>query len=386
MAKRGDLSVRVLTGSETQNENGTYETDGFSVQRVSCKPFPAVGGGSGLWGRVKRTFRNSANFSAEKTETLRFLRGLRPQPDLLHVFGENYVTATALNYAAARNIPTILELCNEMDSPRQYIPFPDRLWTSDRLPPRLAIVCISERLKRVCERAGYTRNVWCRPNPVDETKFHPISAEEKLATRRRLTKFDDRGKLLVYVAKYIPRKNHVFLVEALARLPEDYRLFLGGPLADSGPLAARDRNVCREVADRAAALGLTDRVQVESGYIENIAEYYRMADAYLFPTKAEGLGTPMLEAMACGTPVVANIIPGITDSWVRDGETGYLSDLDPARFAEKIALAVAFDDARRQAMSRSILAVAGAAAIDARYDQILSALLAAGKGPLGDIV
>jgi glycosyltransferase involved in cell wall biosynthesis len=33
-----------------------------------------------------------------------------------------------------------------------------------------------------------------------------------------------------------------------------------------------------------------------------------MADVYMFPTKEEGLGTPMLEAIACGTPVVANNI------------------------------------------------------------------------------
>lgn len=376
MAKTPGMRVVALCGSETENQCCHYEHDGLDVHRVSCKPYPGAVPGSGPLAKLLRLFRNSANFSAEQAETLKVLRRLPRPPDLIHVFGENYVTATALAYAAKRGIPTILELCNEMDSPAQYIPFPDRLWTSDALPSKLQIVCISERLRRVCADRGYSDNVWCRPNPVDETKFHPATAAERLAARVANTRFGPEGKLLCYVAKFIPRKNHIFLVDVLARLPQDFRLFLGGPLAESGPLAERDHDVFRAVLRRAAELGVSDRVDVRPGFVADVASHYRMADVYLFPTKEEGLGTPMLESLACGVPVVANLIPGITDSWIKDGENGFIPGLDPDRFAAAVLQAADFPQEQRQREADKIIAAAGAEVVDAKYLELMSKTIA----------
>ena len=378
-AKHPEIQARVLCGSETENQNADYEREGFSVTRISCKPFPDTAKGDSLAARLTRGFQNSSNFSAEQAETLKFLESSGPF-DLLHVFGQNYVTASVLAYARKHGIPTILELCNEMDTPIQYIPFPDRLWISKRLPEKLRIVCISERLKDVCARNGFTDGVWCRPNPVDEKRFHPIEPSDRNALRQRNCRFGDKGRLLVYVAKYIPRKNHIFLVDVLSKLPQDFNLLLAGPMAGSGPLADRDLSVFDAVRLRANELGLDGRVEVRNGFIEKIEEYYQMADVYLFPTKEEGLGTPMLESLACATPVVANIIPGITDTWIKDGRNGGLCELDPAAFAAKVLAAAAIRRDTMLAESRKIIDTAGTETIDRQYYEMMSSLVAPRDG------
>jgi len=52
--------------------------------------------------------------------------------------------------------------------------------------------------------------------------------------------------------------------------------------------------------------------------------YYSAADVFVFPTRMEGLGNVLVEAAAAGLPAVATNLPGITDTVVVDGETGFL--------------------------------------------------------------
>ena len=57
---------------------------------------------------------------------------------------------------------------------------------------------------------------------------------------------------------------------------------------------------------------------------------------FLFPSKAEGLGTPLLESQACGVPVISNFIKDITDTMIVNDIGGYFLELD----AKKWALAI----------------------------------------------
>jgi D-inositol-3-phosphate glycosyltransferase len=70
---------------------------------------------------------------------------------------------------------------------------------------------------------------------------------------------------------------------------------------------------------------------------EQLAEYYNAADVCVFPSYYESFGLVPLEALACGTPVVATNV-GNLQNIIRDGETGYvLTGLRPRNMAEKIA-------------------------------------------------
>ena len=364
--KRPEIELTVLAGSETENINTNYDYDGFTVNRIADKPYPAVSN------QILRKFQIARNFYSEYVATSKFLKNLSSKPDLIHVFGQNYVTATVLKYAEKKRIPIFIELCNEMDDPHHYIPFPFKLWISGRPSSHYRFICISERLKKVCLKHGIPENnIWSRPNPINEELFKPLAFSDKINFRSILSKFSSDSKLLVYIAKYIERKNHRFLLNVMRYLPDEFCLFLGGPLVQGGPNQYENAALFEEIKKRIESENLSERVQAENGFCKDIERYYQMADVYLFPTKAEGLGTPMLEAVACGIPVVANRIPGITDTWIHGGENGYISELDPAEFAEKIVEAVKISSEQMRKESEKIMAVAGTEVIDNKYLELM---------------
>ena len=94
--------------------------------------------------------------------------------------------------------------------------------------------------------------------------------------------------------------------------------------------------VCGEGADRqrleekAARLGVSERVRF-AGYIPEAekADYYRLADAYVMPSRGEGFGIVFLEAMACGIPVMGSRLDGGREALL-DGELGVLVNPDDA--------------------------------------------------------
>jgi D-inositol-3-phosphate glycosyltransferase len=82
--------------------------------------------------------------------------------------------------------------------------------------------------------------------------------------------------------------------------------------------------------------GLRDRVHfVEPQPHELLSSYYRAADVCLVPSRSESFGLVALESAACGTPVVAAAVGGLT-TLVDHGRTGFLVDDDepPSAFAE----------------------------------------------------
>lgn len=370
-AKNPELSLTVLCGSVTENECLNYEYDSFKVHRIASKPCPGTNGS--YWGQKWCDIRN---FSSENGKTSNFLSNLSEKPDLIHIFGRNFVTASAAIYARENNIPLITELCNEMDYPFQYVPFPNNLWVDCSLPERSFFVCISEKLKKVCLQSGINDElIWCRPNPVDENKFKPVDVERKSSLRSNLTGFGTDKKLIVYIAKFRKSKNHIFLLDVLKKLPDDFVLYMKGPLVESGPLFDRDRSIFNSIKSKINEYDLQKRVKIETGFCEDIEEYYQMADVYAFPSLSEGLGTPVLEAIACGVPVVANMIEGVTDIWIKNGETGYLSEMDSAKFADKIIQSLSIGSNLLGLSSSGILTNAGTSVIDRKYIDLISELI-----------
>ena len=129
-------------------------------------------------------------------------------------------------------------------------------------------------------------------NGVDLAAFCP---QDRMAARARLGL---SGRVLVSVGLLIERKGHHLIIDALRRLPDTTLVIVGG-----GP----DR---KSLEAQAKAAGLGERVRF-LGEVPHPAlpEIYAAADALVLASSREGWANVLLEAMACGTPVLA------TDVW-----------------------------------------------------------------------
>jgi glycosyltransferase involved in cell wall biosynthesis len=138
------------------------------------------------------------------------------------------------------------------------------------------------------------------------------------------------GDYALFVGAIQPRKDPLGALEALAMLDSDLRLVLAGP-------EKRDGEQVREAVRR---LGLDGRVELV-GHVERdeLAALYRGAACLVFPSRYEGFGLPVLEAMASGTPVVAargGAVPEVAGSAAVLVEPG-----DPVELAGGIERALA---------------------------------------------
>jgi D-inositol-3-phosphate glycosyltransferase len=170
------------------------------------------------------------------------------------------------------------------------------------------------------------------PPGVDHAFFGPGHRPQA----RRALGLPMDGRLLLFVGRIQPLKCADAAIETLAELQatsaEPYHLVVvGGP---SGPHGEASR---RGLHDLVAALGVADRVHfVEPQPHELLSSYYRAADVCLVPSRSESFGLVALEAAACGTPVVASAVGGLT-TLVDQGRTGFLVDEPtPARYAAAV--------------------------------------------------
>ncbi|HLI24903.1 MAG TPA: glycosyltransferase [Acidimicrobiales bacterium] len=140
--------------------------------------------------------------------------------------------------------------------------------------------------------------------------------------------------LVLFVGRIQPLKSLTVAVEAVAAVatsPPPVLVVVGGP---SGPRGAEELGAAAAAARR---LGVDARVhRVPPQPHETLSTYYRAADVCVVPSRSESFGLVALEAAACGTPVVASAVGGLT-TLVEDGVTGYLvEEGGPAAYAARL--------------------------------------------------
>jgi len=258
--------------------------------------------------------------------TWKYIRKNIGQYDLLHTFGNSWSIGLLTLYFSWKKKPIIRELCNEMPNPLYPIQIQSMIKKVFQKDNTL-VVAISLRLERLARKFGM-KHIWTRPNPIDEKKY--FVANNKYTLRNKLCKFGEDDIVLSLIANYIDRKNQLFALEVLKKLPTQYKLVLAGPLKNEG------KKYYDKVLSKIKLWGLEDRVDITNGFVENFDEYLKMSDVFLFPSKAEGLGTPLLEAQACAIPVVSNDIEGISDMVIKPGKGGYYHDFDVPLWTEAI--------------------------------------------------
>jgi glycosyltransferase-like protein len=209
------------------------------------------------------------------------------------------------------------------------------------------------------------------PNGVSTSRFSPERDGTEETLRRRLGATG--APLYVTVGGVEPRKNSIRLLQAFA---EVRRRLPGAQLVIAGGATLFDYSAYQaEFAAVASAAGLLPPSSsppplVLAGVLPDalIPPLYRIADAFVFPSVREGFGLVLLEAMACGAPVVTSAIPPFTEL-LRDGESALL--VDPERAGDIAGAMTAVLDGGVQGRLR-----AAAGEVAARYPWSRSARLA----------
>ena len=183
-----------------------------------------------------------------------------------------------------------------------------------------ALVAVSNGLRSYAKETAPDLPIQVIPNAIDLSAFTPpVQRETDVSVR------------LLYVGRFNTFKNVETLVEAVGRLSQmdvgDFELNLVGE-GEQRPVVER----------MVSELGLTRRVHFV-GWVarDRIADHYRSADIFVTATTWEGMPNTVLEAMACGLPIVGTQASGLREL-VRDGLNGYLVPIkDPDALVQALA-------------------------------------------------
>jgi sugar transferase (PEP-CTERM/EpsH1 system associated) len=176
------------------------------------------------------------------------------------------------------------------------------------------VIAVAEELaERIAKVVGFPRTrIHVIPNGVDTQRFQP--AENGRGLQRLQFGLPPTKVLLGMVARLVSVKNHLGVFHALAQLRSqgiDASLVLAG----DGPLQ-------EFLYHTAQNLHLSDYVHF-LGAVMNIEKVYQAIDIFVLNSTSEGMSNTILEAMACGLPVVATDV-GANPQLVCDGQSGIL--------------------------------------------------------------
>jgi len=242
-------------------------------------------------------------------------------PDVLHItslfegFSDNSVTGVGLDDYIKDTITTVslydlIPLLN-MD---QYLGSPDYKKYYMR---KIELLKSADALLSISE---FSRNEAISALGLDEASTINISTAADDSFRKEdLTDEEESNfrqnigltkSMILYTGGSDERKNLHSLVKVYARLPDwirkDYQLVFAGKMSETH---------IGELNKIAAEAGLLNNELLFTGYISEIdlREAYNLAKLFVFPSKHEGFGLPVLEAIKCGTPVIASNVTSIPE-------------------------------------------------------------------------
>ena len=180
------------------------------------------------------------------------------------------------------------------------------------------------------------------PGGVNLDRFQPPAGSPAHNAARARLAIPPGSPVVLFVGRLEPLKGVDILIRAaaLADAEPPMTLLIVGGGADDAAQRANLQALAYEA-------GLGDRIRfIDAVGHDQIVGYYQAADVCVIPSYYESFGLVAVEALACGTPVIATRVGGLQYT-VRDGETGYLiSWRCPEPFAERLEALLANDDLR----------------------------------------
>jgi glycosyltransferase involved in cell wall biosynthesis len=156
------------------------------------------------------------------------------------------------------------------------------------------------------------------PNGVDSARFVPPQSK---AEARRAAGFAEDDRVIGIVGRLVALKRHRLLFEAFGKLAPEMPALRLLVVGDGG---AEKEDILRAMKEHP----LAGRIKW-AGHQDDVKPFYQSMDLLAAPSEIEGLSNAVLEAMACGTPVLGHAACGNAEV-LRHGENGFLAQLDSA--------------------------------------------------------
>ena len=218
---------------------------------------------------------------------------------------------------------------------------PERIEAEKRILARVDRVVVATLAEQTQLRFLYKaddRKLEIIPPGVDTSHFYPIPSDEAKLFLGLLP----QDRMVLFVGRIEPLKGVDTLIRAMACLklrrrsrPVHLAIIGGDPDVDPEDMTAemtRLQNLSDELCMGQTVVFLGKRGQ------DTLPYYYSAAEVVVMPSHYESFGMVALEAMACGTPVIASDVGGL-GFLVQDGETGYtIPDGEPDKLCEKLTL------------------------------------------------
>ncbi|MBX6357854.1 MAG: glycosyltransferase [Micromonosporaceae bacterium] len=313
LARQGH-EVRVYTRRDAVRQPATVEvTDGVTVVHVPAGPAEPIGkdqllpymGDFGAW--VARQWRDGT-WVPDVVHAHFWMSGLAAVRA-----GRECGVPVVQTYHALGTIKRRYQGVKDT-SPRERVGYERAL---GRAVDRVIAQCRDEVAELV--RLGVPRGrISVVPSGVDLQRFTPDGPQ--------VPRDPERPRVLT-VGRLVERKGYAELIQAMRLVPKAECVIVGGPPADQlarDPLARELRELARahRVAGRVRLVGAVPR--------EQMPRWYRSADVLACAPWYEPFGLTPLEAMACGVPVVATAVGGLTDTVVDELTGELVPPRDPA--------------------------------------------------------
>jgi glycosyltransferase involved in cell wall biosynthesis len=238
-------------------------------------------------------------------------------PTMIHVATPFNMGLHGQRYAIKNGIPLVASYHTNFD---QYLAYYKIQWLENTYWKYMhwfhqeceKIFVPSESTKQYLQQQGFKQlEIWGRG--IDTTKFFPVVDRTSFLLELGI---DPYQFVLLYVGRLAPEKHVDILIQTFENLPERIRNHTHLIIAGDGPLYEDFVSANEEIVDsRITYLGFVEGAKLQ--------KLYAAADVFVFPSPTETFGNVVLEAMACGTPVIGAAQGGVKDT-IQDGINGIL--------------------------------------------------------------
>ena len=292
----------------------------------------------------------------------RFCHDPATRPDVVQLLGTIRVGAIPwVKRLQGLGIPTLYSVTTASKTQRKKKHFDRRLFKFRLLFNSMdCVVTNSGAVGDALREMNVSTRIEVIPNGVDLARFSPASSPETARSVREELGIGASARLVIAVGAVMPRKGSDLLLDAFLRTAAqdtNVHLVFAGPRYD---IAQAQKS---EFRDRMGSL-LNDPIAAGRvhflGIVEDVPRYLQAADVCVLASKLEGMPNSVLEAMACGIPVVVTPFVGLSDDLGRADREFRLCERSPE------ALAATLTELIGDPAARTTLGTAGRSWVEER--------------------